>query len=359
MSVSKTKVLIRAAFALFLLVPAAGSPALGITGAMHEYRKVRVIVFDFDDPSRQTPVQFSRTIRTELAGNDNFAVLDIEEINRLTISGDVANKDIAHKRRFASYAGSKLRADKVVTGTVTGDEGSVFIDTEITDVVTGRVIFSKRYGSGIYTAEGKPVHIASDIGNFLLRMPDPSPANGFMDTHETRPEIGHRIFPFSIGPGLSAGMLISNGLPAGYLKNTVLAAVHADVRHSAVRWAYLDVSAGYARFSAKNIENGKASLLFVPVLAEARFPFRLSYNPWIPGTVLFAGGGATFLSLNKTQNGVNTSATGIDTTLSGGIGLSFVPKRNVTIDLEGRYMYLFEGVPVSFFYGGVRAGIAF
>lgn len=321
--------------------------------------RIRVLVFDFTaNVDTDAPRRAAGLIRSDLAGDRNFAVLDIDEINRLIVSGKLSVRGLTAGRKAAAYAGWKLRAHKVVIGGVTEEKGTFVVDAAVIDSATERVEFSKRYRGGEENPREKYAIIAREISDSLLGKAMPLPDN----REETAPgtdESPAQDNRVTAGIGVSGGLLMAQGLPGDYLKNSYIATLHVTVKHSAFPLLGLDLSAGYSRLEAKNIREGEASLIFAPLLLTARARLPFTGGAWIPGITLFAGGGATYLSLQKSQYGEDISTAAFVPTASGGAGLSFFPFNGMFLEMEGSYNYLFESMRVNYIYAGIRAGAFF
>ena len=235
-------------------------------------------------------------------------------------------------------------AHKVIIGSVNEDNEQVVTNIKVIDIKTSTVQLEKKYEDDVSGIEISVPDITREITFSMLDI-------------EEEPEK-EEILPYNPMPwfSLSSGFLSATGKVSNYLATSYLVTLQVDVDAPYVPWAKLHLNIGFSSLDGEGIDGGSASLTFMPIIVSASRMFTVSRNPLIPKPVVALGLGLTYLSLEKSQYGHSVSEQGFNPTIMAGLGLWHSPYKDIFVQLETRFHYIFEDLSTAYMYGGIRVG---
>ncbi len=303
---------------------------------------IRVIVFDFDNQAGAAKqADTARVFRREFQTLPKLRLLDIPAINRALESPALSGREGASHNEKAAFVGASVGADKVLTGTIVRIDGAVKVRVSVVDVATGGVDFSReKTGGGRAGPDVK--RLAREVANAMLGIQaeegDGAPRDG-----EIAP--AHRV-------GVSAGVLKPGSRISPFLERAALTMLHYFLPLGFFPGAGVEFAAGYARADAGSSVPGNVTLTLAPCTALLAFTFPVSGSRFVPDPVVFAGGGATWLSLSGESAGRDASRNGFDWTLAAGMGLALDAWGPLSIQARVMAYYLYEDITVMYWYCG-------
>lgn len=284
----------------------------------------------------------SVTFRREFREFPMIRVLDIPAINRALESPSISGREGTSHNEKAAFVGASVGADKVLTGTIERIDGTVRVRVSVVDAATGAVDFSREK-----SADGRAgpdvKRLAHEVANAMLGIRDED-SDGAPRDSEIIP--AHRV-------GVSLGVLKPGSRISPFLESAALTTLHYFLPLGFFPGAGVEFAAGYARADTGDSVPGNVALTLVPCTALLAFTFPVSESRFVPDPVVFAGGGATWLSLSGESAGRDASRRGFDWTAAGGVALAFPPWGPVSLQARAMAYYLYEDITVVYWYGGI------
>jgi len=327
--------------------------------AQKRYNKIRVLVMDFETKEKKLTEEaknISFAFRKFFAKHGKFATIDINIINQLMISRKqkVSNrKEKINDLILALYIGKRLRTHKIIIGHYNKKDDVIELVAEMVDVIAGNTELKMKL-------EVKENQLNTKLPPFIKAFADK--ISGIVQKQRKKASVKKdRKKQYSCHPKVSVfgGVITPLGDIKDYLLPSFIIMFKISIDAPYIPWTTLDFNSGYSRINGKNITNGYTKENFIPIYLSLTFSYPIFKNPLFPRPVLIAGAGVTCLTLDKKQNGENISETGCNPVFVAGGGLKSSLRNRFFFQLEGTYHYIYENTYVSYFYGGLRAGIMF